>query len=60
MHFDADDWATEHLKIEIFRRSVDVDALIEEIMKVAHVGAPGDGVVAILPVASHAMMKVLP
>jgi nitrogen regulatory protein P-II 1 len=60
----ADDWATEHLKIEIFARTADVDALVEAIMKTTHVGASGDGVVAVLPVSHfysiHTMTEVLP
>jgi nitrogen regulatory protein P-II 1 len=60
----ADGWATEHLKIEIFTRTADVDTRVEAIVKVAHVGAPGDGVVAVLPVAHfysiHTKAEVLP
>lgn len=60
----AADWATEHVKVEIFTRASDVDALVEAIMKVAHVGAPGDGVVAVMPVTNfysiHTMTEVLP
>ncbi|MEM5389941.1 P-II family nitrogen regulator [Paraburkholderia phymatum] len=46
----ANDWTTEHTKIEIFARAEDVDALVTTIMDIAHVGAVGDGVVAVLPV----------
>jgi len=46
----ADDWTTEHVKIEIFVRAEDVDVLVTTIMEIAHVGAVGDGVVAVLPV----------
>jgi nitrogen regulatory protein PII len=46
----ADDWTTEHMKIEIFARAEDVDTLVTTIMDIAHVGAVGDGVVAVLPV----------
>lgn len=60
----TDHWETEHLKIEIFTRASDVDALVDAIMRIAHVGASGDGVVAILPVTGfysiHTMKQVLP
>lgn len=46
----ADDWTTEHIKIEIFTQAENVDALITAIMDIAHIGAVGDGVVAVLPV----------
>ncbi|EKS72747.1 P-II family nitrogen regulator [Caballeronia sp. Lep1P3] len=60
----ADHWETEHLKIEIFTRASDVDALVDAIMRVTHVGAPGDGIVAVMPVAGfysiHSMKQVAP
>jgi|SRR6516225_7552383 nitrogen regulatory protein PII len=31
----ADDWTTEHMKIEIFARAEDVDALVTTIMDIA-------------------------
>ncbi|NYH18844.1 P-II family nitrogen regulator [Paraburkholderia bryophila] len=46
----ADDWATEHVKIEIFVQAESVDALIRTIMDIAHVCTAGDGVVAVMPV----------
>lgn len=46
----AGDWATEHLKLEIFARTTDAQCIVDAIIKVAHVGAPGDGVIAVLPV----------
>lgn len=49
-NYFADDWTTEHAKIEIFAQEENVDALVKTIMDIAHVGAIGDGVVAILPV----------
>lgn len=60
----ADDEAIGHLKIEIFVRTDNIDALVKAIMEVAHVGAPGDGVIAVLPVTHfysiHTMAEVLP
>jgi nitrogen regulatory protein P-II 1 len=60
----ADHWETEHLKIEIFTRASDVNALVHAITRVSHVGAPGDGVVAVMPVTGfysiHEMRRVIP
>ena len=49
-NYFTDDWTTEHVKIEIFAQAENVDALVTTIMDIAHVGAAGDGVIAILPV----------
>jgi nitrogen regulatory protein P-II 1 len=46
----SNDWTTEHIKIEIFTREANVDALVSEIMGIAHAGAGSDGVVAVIPV----------
>jgi nitrogen regulatory protein P-II 1 len=60
----ADDESVGRLKIEIFIRTADVDTLVKAITAVAHVGAPGDGVIAVLPVSQffsiHTMTEVLP
>ena len=49
-NYFADDWTTEHIKIEIFAQTENVDALVKTIMDVAQVGSGGDGVVAVIPV----------
>ncbi|MFM0033991.1 P-II family nitrogen regulator [Paraburkholderia strydomiana] len=49
-NYFADDWTTEHVKIEIFAQVENVDALVKTIRDIAHVGATGDGVVAVIPV----------
>ncbi|MFM0267918.1 P-II family nitrogen regulator, partial [Paraburkholderia sediminicola] len=49
-NYFADDWTTEHVKIEIFAQAENADVLVKTIMDVAHVGASGDGVVAVIPV----------
>lgn len=46
----ADDWTTEHVKIEVFAQEESVDALMKTIMDIAHVGTVGEGVVAVIPV----------
>ena len=49
-NYFADDWTTEHVKIEIFAQEENVDALVTTIMDIAHIGTTGDGVIAVLPV----------
>src|ERR1700682_3025464 len=46
----ADDWTTEHVKIEIFAQVENVDALVSAIMDIARVCSAGDGVIAVIPV----------
>lgn len=46
----ANDWTTEHIKIEIFAVAENVDALAKEIMDIANEQSGGDGVVAVIPV----------
>jgi len=46
----ADDWTTEHIKIEIFAQAENVDALVSTIMDIARVCSAGDGVMAVIPV----------
>ncbi|TAM53921.1 MAG: P-II family nitrogen regulator [Paraburkholderia sp.] len=47
----ADDWTMEHVKIEVFVRAEDVDEVVAVIIEAAHIGAPGDGIIAVMPVA---------
>lgn len=44
------DWRFTHARIEIYTELSMVDAIVEAILKTAHVGMPGDGIVAVLPV----------
>ena len=46
----SNDWTTEHIKIEIFTQAPNVDALVKEITDITHMGAGGDGVIAVFPV----------
>jgi nitrogen regulatory protein P-II 1 len=48
--FFAKGWKTEHMRLEIFVRRDQADAIAEAIVESAHAGVPGDGLVAILPV----------
>lgn len=44
------DWMSDEVKIEIFTRQHNVEAIARAIIEGAHTGEPGDGVVAVLPV----------
>jgi nitrogen regulatory protein P-II 1 len=46
----AQDWLGEHARIEIFADKIKADAIAAAIMEVAHTGAPGDGIICVLPV----------
>ncbi|MBO3056543.1 P-II family nitrogen regulator [Burkholderia pseudomallei] len=46
----ADDWTTEHIKIEIFTETETVNAVVKTITDVARKEAGSDGVVAVIPV----------
>ncbi len=48
--FFARDWMVEEVKLEIFTKNEEVDAIAAAIMEAAHTGVPGDGVVAVMPV----------
>ena len=49
-NFYSRDWMTQNARIEIFTVRNRVDAIVQAIMKVAHTGLSGDGLVAVLPV----------
>ncbi|BBU30196.1 nitrogen regulatory protein P-II 1 [Burkholderia sp. THE68] len=46
----ANDWTTEHIKIEIFTESERVDALVKEIMDAARDASGDEGILAVFPV----------
>jgi len=48
--FYTRDHLTEHARIEIFTEMERAEEIARAIMDAAHVGQPGDGIVAILPV----------
>lgn len=49
-NFFAANWLTEEVRVEIYTRREEVDAIVATIVEAAHTGVPGDGVVAILPI----------
>ena len=44
------DWRFTHARVEIYSEQSMVDLIVEAILESAHVGAPGDGIVAVTPV----------
>lgn len=49
-NFFRRDWTVTHARIEIFTPQVSVDRIVDAIQDAAHTGAPGDGIIAVLPV----------
>lgn len=50
MNFYSRDLTTDHARIEIFVEIDKAESIADTIMQAAHIGQPGDGIVAILPV----------
>lgn len=44
------EWRFTHARIEIYVEQSMVDLIVEAILDSAHLGVPGDGIVAVLPV----------
>jgi nitrogen regulatory protein P-II 1 len=49
-NFFAPNWLTSEVRVEIFTKKHEVEAITTAIMEAAHTGVPGDGVVAVLPI----------
>ena len=49
-NFFSQDWMVESVRLEIFTRTDKADAIAAAIMKAAHTGSLGDGIVVISPV----------
>ena len=49
-NFFTADWMSESVRIEIFTRKDKVDAITATILKSAHTGSPGDGIVVVYPI----------
>ena len=47
--FFTRDWMVEEVRLEIFTRKDEAEAIASAIMEAAHTGLPGDGVVAVVP-----------
>ena len=49
-NFFARDWMVENVRLEIFTTRDKVDAIAATIMRAAHTGARGDGIVVVYPI----------
>jgi len=49
-NFFAANWLTTEVRIEVFTRADEVEAISGAIMDAAHTGVPGDGVIAVVPI----------
>lgn len=47
--FFTRDWMVEEVRMEIFTRQDEADAIVSAILGAAHTGLPGDGIVAVMP-----------
>lgn len=48
--FFAANWLSDEVRVEVFTKKEEAEAIAAAIMSAAHTGEPGDGVVAIVPV----------
>ena len=48
--FFSRDWQVRHVRLEIFTEAPKVKAIVAAIMDAASTAAPGDGIIAVLPV----------
>lgn len=55
--FFARTWMVEEVRIEVFTRVDEVDAVTTAILGAAHTGLPGDGVVAVVPVEKFYLVR---
>ena len=46
----AHNWLTGEVRLEVFTKEEEVDAVVSTIMEAAHTGFAGDGLVAVLPI----------
>lgn len=49
-NYFAQNWLTREVRLEAFTKEEEVEAVACAIMEAAHTGAPGDGVVAVVPI----------
>lgn len=49
-NYFAQNWLTGEVRLEVFTKGEEVEAVVSAIMEAAHTGVPGDGVVAVLPI----------
>jgi len=55
--FFAQNWMVEEVRIEVFTRKDEVEAVTAAIMDAAHTGLPGDGIVAVVPIDKFFLIR---
>ncbi|MEO7812791.1 MAG: P-II family nitrogen regulator [Usitatibacter sp.] len=56
-NFYSRDWMVDEVRLDIFTRHDEVEAIVASIMDGAHTGEPGDGIVAVLPVEKFFLIR---
>ena len=56
-NYYARDWMVDEVKLDIFTRTDEVDAITTAIMDSAHTGEPGDGIVAVVPIEKFSLIR---
>jgi nitrogen regulatory protein P-II 1 len=56
-NFFTQDWMSDEVRVEIFTRKNEVEAIATAIVNAAHTGLPGDGVVAVLPIETLYLVR---
>lgn len=49
-NYFAPNWLAREVRVEVFTKEEEVEAVASTIMEAAHTGVPGDGLVAVLPI----------
>ena len=49
-NFLSPDWKSAHARLEIFADAAQAQQIVDTVMRAAHTGTCGDGIVAVLPV----------
>ncbi len=49
-NFFASNWLAREVRVEVYTKKEEAQAVVSAIMEAAHTGVPGDGVVAVVPI----------
>lgn len=56
--FFTRDWMVENVRLDIFTRKDKVEAIVAVLMKAAHTGTPGDGIVVVHPIEAFLNIRL--
>lgn len=51
------DWMVEEVRVEVFTKSGEAQAIAAAILEAAHTGLPGDGIVAVIPTEKFYLVR---